>query len=60
MDTPLLMTRKEVAKTLRVSERAVNKWAHEGILRPVRLPGRKHAIGYKRSEIEALVNATSR
>lgn len=54
MEKPMLMTRKEVAEALRVSARAVNKWAHEGILRPVRLPGRKHAIGYLRSDIEAL------
>ena len=54
---PLLMTRKEVARALRVSERAVNKWAHEGILRPIRLPRRKHAIGYLRTDIEALAKA---
>lgn len=55
MQTPLLMTRKEVAHALRVSERAVNKWAKEGMIAPVRLPGRKRAIGYRRLDIENLV-----
>jgi excisionase family DNA binding protein len=55
METPILMTRKEVAEALRVSTRAVNKWAREGILRPVRLPGRKHNLGYRRDDIEKLV-----
>lgn len=50
-----LMTRNEVANRCRVTPRAVNKWAKQGILKPIRLPGRKQALGYRASDIETLL-----
>lgn len=52
-----LLTAAEVAAIMRVTTRAVHKWAKQGILRPVRLPGRQRAIGYLESEIRALLTA---
>ena len=52
-----LLTVSEVAAIMRVTTRAVQKWAQQGILRPVRLPGRQRAIGYLESEIRNLLTA---
>lgn len=53
--TNMLMTRSEVAAVMRVTTRAVHKWARQGLVRPVRLPGRKRAIGYLRADILRLL-----
>ena len=50
-----LLTRAEVASILRVTPRAVNKWARQGSLRPVRLPARKTALGYLASDISNIL-----
>jgi len=60
MPQPIIMKRKEVAEALGVSTRAIHKWAKQGILRPVRLPGRKNSLGYRRDDIERLVTPQSR
>ena len=50
-----LLTRQEVAERCRVTPRSINKWTKQGILKPVRLPGRKQALGYRKSDIETLL-----
>jgi len=50
-----LLTRTEVAERCRITKRAVTKWAKQGILHPIRLPGRKQAFGYRASDIETLL-----
>ncbi len=50
-----LLTRAEVASIMRVTPRAVNKWARQGSLRPVRLPGRKNVLGYLESDIRNIL-----
>ncbi len=60
MRQPIIMRRKEVAETLGVSLRAIHKWAKQGILHPVRLPGRKNNLGYRRDDIERLATPQSR
>lgn len=52
-----LLTPAEVAEIMRVTTRAVHKWAKQGILRPVRLPGRQRALGFLESEIRNLLTA---
>ena len=50
-----LLTRSEVAAIMRVTTRAVYLWSRQGILRPVRLPGRKQNLGYLASEVRKLL-----
>ena len=50
-----LLTRDEVAAILRVTPRAVNKFAAQGILPQVRLPGRRNALGYLDRDVHALI-----
>jgi len=52
-----LLTPAEVAEIMRVTTRAVHKWAQQGILRPVRLPGRRRALGFLESEVRDLLTA---
>lgn len=52
-----LLTCAEVAEIMRVTTRAIHKWAKQGILRPVRLPGRQRALGFLESEIRSLLTA---
>ena len=52
---PRLLTRAEVAALLRRTPRSVSNWAAQGILNPVRLPGRARAIGYLESDVTHLL-----
>ena len=52
-----ILTRDEVAAILRVTPRAVNKFAAQGILPQVRLPGRRNALGYLDRDVHALITA---
>jgi len=52
-----LLTRGEVAAIMRVTPRSVNNWAAQGILRPVRLPGRQRARGYLASDVGRILEA---
>lgn len=49
-----LMTAKEVAALLRVSAQTVSRWADEGNLSPVTLPGR--VLRFRRVDIEAMLD----
>ena len=50
-----IMTREEVAKLLNISVRCVDKWAAEDLIPRVIIPGRKRALGFRRSDVEALI-----
>lgn len=47
-----LMTRKEVAKELRVSTTTVRRWTEEGVLKCIKVKG---SIRYHKDEIEKLL-----
>lgn len=51
-----LLSRSEVATLLRVTPRSVTKWTQQGILPAVRLPNRKHTLGYLPSAITKLLS----
>lgn len=57
MDQPLVMSRKAVASLFGVTPAAISNWKRKGILRPVRLPGRKTVLGYRRSDILKLIES---
>lgn len=50
-----ILRRPEVARRMSVGLRTIDKWAKEGILRKMKLPGRKRACGFLSSEIDALM-----
>ncbi len=51
---PQIVTRQEAANLLRVSPRAIDLWAKEGVLKKVRLPGRVMALGFLKSDLDKL------
>jgi hypothetical protein len=40
-----------------VTPTAISNWKRQGILRPVRLPGHKNVLGYRRSDILKLIES---
>ena len=52
---PRIIRRKEAARRLGGSLRHVDRLAGEGILRKVKLPGRKRAAGFLETEVNALL-----
>lgn len=52
--TEQLLMPDEVARRLNIGRKALYRWAQEGKLRPVVLPGGHHR--YRREDVEALVN----
>ena len=52
---PATLTAEEVAETLRVHPNTVRKWASDGRLKSVDMPGR--ALRFRRDEIERLMGA---
>lgn len=52
---PEILTRLQVAQIFKVTAAAVDKWARQGLLQRVYLPGRKRALGYRRTDAEALI-----
>lgn len=51
---PVLMTAVEVAELLRVDPATIRRWASEGQLPAIRLPG-KRALRFRRSDVDALL-----
>jgi Fe2+ or Zn2+ uptake regulation protein len=51
-----LLRRETVAERLCCSLRTVDKLAVQGLLHKVTLPGRKRAIGFRETDVDALVN----
>jgi hypothetical protein len=56
-EPPLLLTRREVCKMLRVSETLVRALERDGILRPVRM---RTAVRYLRSDVLAAIDRLAR
>ena len=52
-----IIRREETAALMASSLRAIDHWARQGILRKVRLPGRSRAVGFRKSDVIALINA---
>jgi predicted DNA-binding transcriptional regulator AlpA len=52
---PHILRRAEAAARLAVTPRTVDAWARRGLLPKVRLPGRTRAVGFRASDIDALV-----
>lgn len=52
--TPTLLNTSEVAELFRVSEATVNRWARDGVLTHIRLPGTKSYL-FRRDEVERVL-----
>lgn len=52
---PRIVRRREAAQLLSVSQRTIDVWAQQGILRKLQLPGHRRASGFRLSDIEWLV-----
>jgi len=51
-----ILRRDEVAQRLACSVRAVDHWAQQGLLKKIRLPGRSRAVGFRETDVQALIN----
>ena len=56
---PRLLRRKEAAGRLGASIRLVDRLAQQGLLRKVRLPGRRRAAGFLEADVQALITANA-
>lgn len=53
------LTRKEVAKYLRVHERTVNRWVENGLLKAYKLgKGRTALLRFSKKEVERFLRAS--
>ncbi len=50
-----VLSRRATAERFRRSTRTIAAWAKDGILHPVKLPGRKRACGFRASDVAALI-----
>ena len=50
-----ILSRAEVARRFNKTDRTVDQWARRGVLRKVRLPGSSRAVGFRASEVDALL-----
>lgn len=50
-----ILTRRATAERFNRSTRTLGMWARAGILKPVVLPGRKRACGFRASDVAALI-----
>ncbi len=54
-----LLRRKETARRLGVTQRAVDRLAAAGYLPRVRLPGRVRAVGFRESDVSAIIEGAA-
>ena len=52
-----LARRREVARLLSVSLRTVDHYAKQGLIERVRMPGHKRTLGFRLSDVHALMRA---
>ncbi len=52
---PRILRRAEVAQRHSVSLRTVDSWAQQGLLPKFKLPGRSRALGFRESDVDALI-----
>jgi hypothetical protein len=50
-----ILRRAEVARRMGCSLRSVDKWAREGIIRKVKLPGHRRSCGFVSTDVERLL-----
>ena len=50
-----VLRRPEVARRLGVSVKALDQWKRRGVLSPVTIPGSSRALGFRESDVEALI-----
>lgn len=50
-----VLRRPEAARRLGVSVKALDIWKLRGVLRPVTIPGSSRALGFRESDVEALI-----
>ncbi len=50
-----VLSREEVAARFGVTQRAVDQWVARGVLRKLRLPGSRRAIGFRSTDVENLL-----
>ncbi len=50
-----VLRRPEAAQRLGVSVKALDIWKRRGVLKPVIIPGSSRALGYRESDIDALI-----
>ena len=50
-----ILRRKEAAERFAVCPKTLDNWKNRGILMPVTIPGTSRAIGYRESDINALI-----
>jgi len=46
---------QDAAKRLVITRRTLGNWLRDGTLPPVKLPGRKHTLGVRESDLAALI-----
>jgi hypothetical protein len=58
-DAPIasILTRSETGKVLKVCGHTIDRLAREGQLRRVKLPGRTRGCGFRREDVERLLEA---
>jgi hypothetical protein len=54
-----ILSRRATAERFNRSTRTLAFWAKQGILRPVILPGRKRACGFRASDVAALIGGAA-
>ncbi len=52
---PRVLRPRDAARMLAVTTRSLANYAAEGILNPVKLPGRQRAAGYRYADVAALI-----
>src|SRR5215472_1074227 len=57
LSEPRILSRSTTARTLERSIRFVDRLAAEGVLKKVRMPGRRRAIGFAAVDVFALINS---
>lgn len=55
--TDRLLKRKEVSKMFSCTPRTIDNLQKTGVLTPIKLPGRTRSLGFKLSEVEALIKS---
>lgn len=50
-----VLRRPEAARRMGVSVKALDQWKRRGVLVPVQIPGSSRALGFRESDVEALI-----
>jgi predicted DNA-binding transcriptional regulator AlpA len=50
-----VISRKAVAERCGVTTKTISNWCDQGFLTPVTIPGKYRAVGYRESDVDALI-----